>query len=67
MKKYASITEYCAETGFKPDTMRHLLKSYLGPEFSFRTGKGRNAPYTIIVPTFEKMLERGDFKEVLEG
>ena len=66
MKKYSSIKEYCSETGFKPDTMRNLLRSEYGPEFSFRTGSGRNAPYTIIVPVFERMLERGDFKDVLE-
>lgn len=67
MKKYASINEYCSETGFKPGTMRNLLRSEYGSEFSFRTGSGKNAPYTIIVPVFERMLASGEFKEVLEA
>ena len=67
MKKYATIKAYCSETGFKPDTMRNLLRSEYGKEFSFRTGSGQNAPYTIIVPVFERMLEAGEFEEVLRA
>lgn len=67
MKRYMSANEYCHETGFKRSCMDRLLNCWLSGEFSYRSGNGKTSPYYIIVPVFEKMLERGDFKEVLEG
>lgn len=67
MKKYMSAKDYCKETGFGIDLMYRLLHCYLAEEFSYRSGSGKTSPYYIITTKFEKMLERGDFKEVLEG
>ena len=67
MKKYVSANQYCQETGFPRTQMDRLLHSFLGKDFSYRSGQGKTSPYYIIVPTFEKMLERGDFREVLEA
>lgn len=67
MKQYMISSHYCKETGFKWSMMERLLHSNRADEFSFRSGSGKTSPYYIIVPTFEKMLERGEFKEILEG
>ena len=66
-KKYMGAREYCDETGFKYSIMSKLLHCYLAPEFSFRSGCGKTSPYYVITNQFEKMLERGDFREVLES
>ena len=67
MKKYMSARAYCRETGFLKTHMDRLLHCYLADEFSYRSGSGKTSPYFIIVPKFERMLESGEFKEVLEG
>lgn len=67
MQKYMSAREYCQETGLKKSIMDKLLHCCLADEFSFRTGSGKTSPYYVITAKFEKMLERGDFKEILEG
>lgn len=65
--KYMAANEYCRQTGFKRTMMDRLLHSFLAGEFSYRSGCGKTSPYYIIVPKFEKMLERGEFKEILEN
>lgn len=67
MKKFVHMKEYCDETGFPLDVMRRLCRSYLADQFSFRSSSAQRAPINIIVPVFESMLERGEFKEVIEG
>ena len=66
-QKYQSARAYCKETGFPVRAMMEkLVHCSLAPEFSFRTSNTKTAPYYIDVQKFEKMLERGDFREVLE-
>lgn len=67
MKTFMSRTKYCKETGFPEYMMVRCCNSKQGPEFSHRTSSAPNAPYIIDVQLFEKKLERGDFREVLEG
>lgn len=67
MKRNMLLANYCKESGFPVRQMYRLVHSCLGEEFSYRTGSGRTSPFWIIVPIFEKMQERGDFKEILEG
>lgn len=67
MKKYVSANEYCQETGFKRSCMDKILHSFLGAECSYRSGQGKTSPYYLITDKFERMLERGDFKEILES
>lgn len=67
MQKFMNISEYCRESGFPVKAMRQLTKCYLADQFCFRRSGAVNATIIINVPVFEKMLERGDFKEVLEG
>lgn len=67
MKKYISANAYCSETGFPRTQMDKLLHSFLGAEFSYRSGQGKTSPYYIIIPVFERMLEAGEFREILES
>lgn len=66
-RKYMSANEYCKETGFPRTHMDKLLHSFMGEEFSYRSGQGKTSPYYIIVPTFERMLDNGEFREILES
>ena len=66
--KYQKAIDYCRESGFpKRAMMERIVHSAEGAECCFRTTKGRTAPWYLNVDIFEKKLERGDFKEVLEG
>ena len=47
--------------------MEKLVHCSLATEFCFRTSNTKTAPYYIDVQKFEKMMEAGEFKEVLEG
>lgn len=68
MAKYKTAREYCRESGFPVRAMMEkLVHCSLAPEFCFRTSNTRTAPYYIDVQKFEKMMEAGEFKEVLEG
>ena len=68
MAKYQTAREYCRESGFPIRAMMEkLVHCSLAPEFCFRTSNTRTAPYYIDVQKFEKMMEAGEFKEVLEG
>lgn len=67
MKKIEKANSYCKSTGFPLYAMKQLLHSKLSRAFAFRVTPGKTAPWYIDVGQFEKMLERGDFKEVLEG
>lgn len=67
VKKYMGAKEYCDETGLKHSIMTKLLHCYLAPEFSFRSGCGKTTPYYVITDKFEKMMEAGEFREILEG
>ena len=67
-QKFQLARAYCKETGFPVrQMMEKLVHCSLAPEFSFRSGGGKTSPIYINVEKFEKMLERGDFKEVLEA
>ena len=66
--KYVSARQYCKESGFPVRAMMEkLVHCSLAPEFCFRTSNNKTAPYYIDVQKFEKMMDRGDFREVLEG
>lgn len=67
MNTYMSAKEYCEATGFQNTHMTRLLHCHLASEFSYRSGTGKTSPYYIIVNKFEKMLDRGEFREILEG
>jgi len=68
MAKYQTAREYCRESGFPVRAMMEkLVHCSLAPEFCFRTSNTKTAPYYIDVEKFERMLDRGEFKEVLEG
>lgn len=68
MKQYVLARKYCKETGFPVRAMMEkLIHCSLASEFCFRTSDTRTAPYYIDVEKFERMLDRGEFKEVLES
>lgn len=68
MKQFVPARQYCKESGFPIRAMMEkLVHCSLAPEFCFRTSSKRTAPYYIDVQKFEKMMEAGEFKEVLEG
>lgn len=68
MKTYMRIREYCTESGFPEDSMRMLVDQDRVPrKFTFKTSPKQNTPTLIIVKKFERMLENGDFREVLEA
>ena len=67
MKRYMKLAEYSEASGLPMDLLRRLCRSWLADQFTFRASGASNAPIYIIVPVFEKMLDRGDLKEVLEG
>ena len=68
MKQFVSARQYCKESGFPIRTMMEkLVHCSLAEEFCFRTSNTKTAPYYIDVQKFEKMMDRGDFREVLEG
>ena len=68
MAKYQTAREYCLESGFPVRAMMEkLVHCSLATEFCFRTSNTKTAPYYIDVQKFEKMMEAGEFKEVLEG
>lgn len=64
MKRYMGVREYCHESGFPVKVMYRLCRSYMGNKFSKRESDAANAHIIITVPVFEKMWERGDFKNV---
>lgn len=68
MKQFVPARQYCKETGFPVRAMMEkLIHCSLASEFCFRTSSKRTAPYYIDVQKFEKMMEAGEFKEVLES
>jgi len=68
MKQFVLARQYCKETGFPVRAMMEkLIHCSLASEFCFRTSDTRTAPYYIDVEKFERMLDRGEFKEVLES
>ena len=67
MKKYLSSSAYCRETGFPVRSMRELVHSNMSDEFCHRSSGARNATILIDVQKFERMLEAGEFREVLES
>lgn len=68
MAKYQTAREYCRESGFPIRAMMEkLVHCSLAPEFCFRTSNTKTAAYYIDVQKFEKMMEAGEFKEVLES
>ena len=67
MKKIMKARSYCKMTGFPVRAMmERLVNCSQAGEFAFRTTAGKTAPWYIDVEAFEKKLERGDFREVLE-
>ena len=67
MKTFMSVNSYCKQARFPIRSMRELVHSSLGEEFCHRSSGARNATILIDVEQFETMLDRGEFKEVLES
>lgn len=65
--KYMRLPEYSEQSGLPVDMLRRLSRCHLADQFSFRASGARNAPIYINVDVFERMLDGGDFREVLEG
>ena len=67
-QKYQLARAYCRETGFPVrQMMEKLVHCSLAPEFCFRSGGAKTSPIYINVQKFERMMEAGEFKEVLES
>ena len=70
VKEFMRAREYCEKSGFPIHVMMERIvhcREALESGCVQRLGSGRTSPYYLDIQMFEKKLERGDFKEVMES